>query len=143
MKKINKDYTKLPESISDWLQEIAAAYKDAHDAIPFGVFTGQKITEAELFHLTPAVCLKFRGIKNTKALHKKVTEAMLSSYVATKDTTEGIFNNPHVAFAFCYLASHFGLELLTEDEFTEIMEYIEAHQQEILGAIEKQIMEIS
>jgi len=125
----------MPATPEQWLQEIAAAYKDAHDAIPFGPLTGQKITENDLFHLTPAICLKFRNIKSTKALLKKVTEAMLSSYVATKDNVDGIFDNPHVAFAFCDLASHFGMELMIEDEVDEIMKYVEDHQTELSNAI--------
>jgi len=129
----------IPATPEQWLQEIAAAYKDAYDAIPFGPLTGQKFTENDLFHLTPAICLKFRNIKSTKALHKKVTEAMLSSYVATKDNVDGIFDNPHVAFPFCYLASHFGMELMTEYEVEEIMVYIEDHQTELSKAIKKAV----
>ncbi len=40
------------------------------------------------------VCLKFRGIKRTKARLDRATEAMLSSYVATEDQSDGIFANP-------------------------------------------------
>ncbi len=53
----------LPESPEEWLDEIAAAYRDAAEAIPFGPVLGQEITESDLFHLGPEICLNFRGLK--------------------------------------------------------------------------------
>ena len=78
---------KPPPSIPKaWLKEIAAAYLDAEEAIPFGPLAGVAITKKDLFHLAPSVCLKFRGMEQSKKNIKKVTEAALSSYVATLDT---------------------------------------------------------
>ena len=57
--------TGTPKCKSEWIAEIAEAYRDAEEAIPFGPITGQLIEEKDLFHLAPAVCLKF-----TLALHK-------------------------------------------------------------------------
>lgn len=132
---------KMPSTPADWLTEIAEAYCDAYEAMPFGLLTGQIITEKELFHTTPHICLKFRGIKKTKENVNRATEAMLSSYVATEDQTDGIFSNPHITFLFGYLASHFGMGLLSENEVSEIMEYIEEHQEKLGTAIKQKINE--
>lgn len=134
-----KQTSTIPHTPADWLSEIAAAYYDAYEAKPFGFFMGQNITEKDLFHMTPPICLKFRRIERTRANVDKATEAMLSSYVATEDQTKDIFTNPHLAFAFAYLACHYGIMLLTEDKVSEIMEYLEGHQSELKMAIEKNI----
>src|SRR4030067_1473371 len=134
-----KQTSTMPHTPADWLSEIAAAYYDAYEAKPFGFFVGQYITEKDLFHMTPPICLKLRRIERTKANVDKATEAMLSSYVATEDQTKDIFTNPHLAFAFAYLACHYGIGLLTEDKVSEIMEYLEGHQIELKKAIEKNI----
>lgn len=130
----------MPHTPSDWLAEIVEAYCDAYESIPFGIFVGQKIKEKDLFHMTPQICLKFRGIKRTKANVNKATEAMLVSYVATEDKTKDIFINPHLAFGFGYLGSHYGMGLLTEDKVSEIMEYLGEHQLELQKAIETKII---
>lgn len=129
----------MPHTPTDWLSEIAIAYYDAYEAKPFGILVGQNITENDLFHMTPHICLKFRRIKRTKANVDKATEAMLASYVATEGQAEGIFNNAHLAFGFGYLACHYGMGLLTEDKVSEIMEYLEKHRIELKKAIEKKI----
>ena len=79
---------------------------------------GNEISETDLFHMAPLVCLKFRGIKRTKKTIKKVRDAALSSYVATRDILGEILDNQYLSFSFCYLASHFGLELIDESEVT-------------------------
>ena len=129
----------MPHSPDKWINEIAEAYYDAYEAKPFGVFVGQKITDKDLFHITPSLCLKFRGIERTKANVDRATEAMLTSYAATESQNEDIFANPHLAFSFGYLASHYGMGLLTEDEVREIMVYLEDNRIELKKAIEKKI----
>jgi len=129
--------TGIPKSKLEWIAEIAEAYRDAEEAIPFGPITGQLIEEKDLFHLAPAVCLKFRGIKSTKRNLKKATDGALSSYVASKDLVGPILDDSHVSFAFCYLASHFALDLVDEMEINDIMEYIEGHRKELAEAILK------
>ena len=52
----------LPAAPEAWLEEIRAAYADAREAIPFGPAVGQLFGEGELFHLAPAVALKFRNL---------------------------------------------------------------------------------
>jgi hypothetical protein len=87
---------------------------------------GVTITKKDLFHLAPEVCLKFRGLERSKKNVKKVTEAALSSYVATLDTAPDDMADPQMAFAFCYIASHFGMGLLTDEEATGVLEYVGA-----------------
>ncbi len=53
----------LPCTPEGWLLEIRLAIKDAREAGPFGTLVGERITDANLFHLAPLVCLKFRGRK--------------------------------------------------------------------------------
>ena len=50
-----------PTTPDQWLDEIRLAIDDARQAKPFGLLTGQKITDGDLFHLAPLVCMKFRG----------------------------------------------------------------------------------
>ena len=120
-----------------WIVEIAKAYYDAYEAIPFGTFVDQSITESELFHMAPHICLKLRGIKPTPSRIKKASDAMLTSYFATKEQDENIFDNPHVAFSFAYLASHFGMNLISEKQVAEIMDYIERNKEVLAKAIKR------
>jgi hypothetical protein len=124
----------VPTTREAWLQEIAAAYADAHLAIPFGPLVGAELTENELFHLAPAVCLKFRGLARSKAALERATEAALASYVAmtVRDAKSlARLSSPHMAFAFCYVAAHFGLDLVTEDEASGALDYIARHRKEL------------
>ena len=74
-----KDKNTIPSSSQDWLNEIAQAYQDAYETLSVGKFTETKITKEDLFQLSPAVCLKFRGIEKSDENLKKATDAALSS----------------------------------------------------------------
>ena len=75
-----------PTTPDDWLDEIKVAIADARKTKPFGLLTGQRITNANLFHLAPLVCMKFRGLDyRNEDLRKKVTEGALANYVANSD----------------------------------------------------------
>lgn len=117
----------IPKTPDAWLDEIAAAYRDAAEAIPFGPMVGRGITESDLFHLGPEVCLKFRGIKPSAANRKRATDAALSSYVATSGHDDNPLGHSVVAFAFCYIASHFGLGLVDEATASGILDHIADH----------------
>jgi len=114
-----------PTSFEAWLDEIATAYRDAYGTLPFGELVGQPMTEADLFHLSPAVCLKFRGIKESKSNLKRATDAALSSYAATREIVGDMLDVPQMAFAFCYVASHLGMDLVDEEEASQILDYVE------------------
>lgn len=119
---------KQPLTKDQWIQEIEAAYKDAKEAIPFGYATGHKMTEHDLFQVASSVCLKFRGLKNTKETRKKADDAALTSYVVNKDNRP-ILLDPHMAFAFCYILSHYGLGLIDISEGEALLCYIEDNLQ--------------
>jgi hypothetical protein len=119
-----------------WINEITLAYLDAKSSIPFGLLSGDVITESKLFSIAPLVCLKFREIEANEYNRKRATDAALSSYVATTDMNEGVLNNPIMAFSFCYVLSHFGLDLLNEQECELIMEMVEANLNEIEKKVE-------
>lgn len=82
--------------------------------------------EADLFQLAPIVCLKLRGIRRSKKVLKQATDAALSSYVANREREPEAFAKPDLAFAFCYLAAHYGLDLVRADELEAIMDYVMA-----------------
>ncbi len=117
-------FVPAPTSPAGWLKEIAAAYFDAHAAIPLGPVLDLDIRDGDLFHLAPSVCMKFRGIKPSKAKLRKATEAALTSYVATKDQEPEVLSRPHLAFAFCYLVAHFGLDILTDEQVGQLMDFV-------------------
>ena len=123
----------MPDSPEAWLDEIAAAYRDGQEAIPFGPLVRQEVKPDDLFHLGPMVCLKFRGIKRTRRSLQKATDAALASYVATKEQIPEVLAVPQLAFAFAYLASHFGLDLLDEQQVEAVMEYVEQNKAELLA----------
>jgi hypothetical protein len=117
----------LPTSREAWLNELARALRDASEAIPFGPLVGASFGHGELFHLGPVTALKFRGMRRSKRTAREITEAALASYVATESEGSGSLADPRVAFAFTYLTSHFALNLLTEQQVAELMDYIESH----------------
>jgi hypothetical protein len=92
----------VPGSLEAWLVEIAAAYQDASEAIPFGPAAGEPFGEAAL-----------------------------ASYIATRGGNPEVFENPHLSFAFCYLASHHGLGLVGEAQTEEIMDYVERNRRSL------------
>ena len=125
----------VPESREAWLVEIAAAYLDASEAIPFGPVVGARFGEVELFHLAPAVALKLRGLPRSRRRLSRATEAALASYIANRDDNPEVFANPHLSFAFCYLASHHGLGLLGESQTGDVMDYVERHRRSLARLI--------
>lgn len=118
----------VPTTAEAWLKECAAAYADAHETIPFGPLAGVRLAERDLFHLAPVVCLKFRGIRASKAALKRATDAALASYVAMRERNPELLSRPTMAFAFCYVAAHFGLDLLTEEQASATLDYIEIYE---------------
>jgi len=85
-----------------------------------------KIEEKDLYHLAPAISIKFRGIKKTKKLLDKVTEGALSSYIANEEAHRELLSSPINSFAFCYLACHYALGVLSDDKIQAVMNAIES-----------------
>ena len=91
----------LPTTPDEWLDEIGRAIADARKTKPFGLLTGQRITDDNLFHLAPLVCMKFRGLDfRDEKLRTKVTEGALANYVANSDP-EGVLTDKLVSSAHC------------------------------------------
>ena len=122
---------KKPVTLDGWLIEIADAYRDAKGATLFGPAADVKITENELFHIAPSVCIKFRGLKQNKENIQMAAEAALSSYIATQDIPDGTKRSVYMSFAFCYIASHYGLGIIQEGEASRVIEHIEKHQSQL------------
>jgi hypothetical protein len=120
----------LPKKPDDWLKEIMLAIADAADARSFGLLAGTEITNADLFHLAPLVCLKFRGRKLKGREANRVTKVALANYVANTDpegVDHGLEQRPLMAFTLCYVAAHLALELVDEQEAEAILSYCENH----------------
>jgi hypothetical protein len=121
---------KLPRSLDQWLKEILLAVEDAREAKPFAPLTGTELSESDLFHLAPLVCLKFRGKKWHGREAERVTKVALANYVANIDR-EGVDtdlkNRPLMAFALCYIAAHLALGLVDESTAEEIMDYCDEY----------------
>ena len=115
----------IPDSPEGWLKEIAEAYADAKETIPFAHLTEQKMTDDDLFHLAPSVCLKIRGIKKTEKILKQATDTALSNYVANLDAHKKALSDPYMAFALCYIVSHYGLKIIDENQVESVMHYLD------------------
>jgi hypothetical protein len=134
MKRIKATTRSLPRTPAKWLAEIKLAIADAQEAKPFGVLTGHKVTDADLFHLAPLVALKFRGRKLRGPEAKRVTETALANYVVNSDPDgidHGLEAKPMLAFALCYVAAHLALDLLDERRAEAILTYCEEHLDEL------------
>jgi hypothetical protein len=128
----------VPGSPERWLEEIRAAYADAQEAIPFGPVVGHRFGEGELFHLAPAVALKFRNLPSHPATLKRATEAALASYVANLDGQAAVLSDPQLAFAFCYLASHYGLGLVEMATVEAVMGFVERNKGQLSETVSRE-----
>ena len=120
----------LPHSREGWLLEIRLAIKDARETEPFSTLTGGRITDANLFHLAPLVCLKFRGKKLIGREADRVTETALANYVVNSDpdgVDHGLETKPLLAFAVCYVTAHLALDLVDEQKAETILNFCEEH----------------
>jgi hypothetical protein len=118
----------LPRTSAQWLKEIKLAIADAAEAAPFGPLVGTEITAANLFHLAPVVCLKFRGRKLQGREAKRVTEVALANYVVNSDpegVDHGLEQRPLMAFTLCYVTAHLALDLVDEEKAEAILTYCE------------------
>ncbi len=120
----------MPRTPEGWLLEIRPAIRDAREAKPFGRLIGQPITDANLFHLAPLVCLKFRGRKLVGREADRVTKTALANYVVNSNpegTDHGLESKPLLAFAVCYVTAHLALSLVDERQAETIVNYCEEH----------------
>ncbi len=119
----------IPTTLVEWLAEIALAWMDAEEAKSFGPIAGVKITDDKLFHIAPLVALKFRGWKPTGKKADTIRKTALANYVVNtaRDTArKGVEADPKLAFALCYVAAHFAMDLVEEEIAHEILEVCES-----------------
>ena len=117
----------LPQTAAEWIAEIAAAYEDAREAQPLMPLVGLVPRDRDLFHLAPHVAIKFRGLPESR--RQAAVEAALCTYVASEKN--GLLDDPHLAFALCYLASHFGLDLVSQNTVEEVMDQLAADEAKV------------
>jgi hypothetical protein len=120
----------LPRTPAQWLKEILLAWQDARETEPFAHLTGTTLMDAEIFHLAPLVCLKFRGRKLTGTEADKVRKGALANYVVNtgpESPVQGLESHPQMAFALCYVAAHLILDLVDEEKAGEVLNYYEEH----------------
>jgi hypothetical protein len=120
----------LPRTREGWLLEIRLATKDARETEPFGRLIGEPVTDADLFHLAPLVCLKFRGRKLTGREADRVTRVALANFVVNSDpegVDHGLETRPLLAFALCYVTAHLALDLVDERDAEAILNHCEEH----------------
>jgi hypothetical protein len=120
----------MPRTPARWLDEIRLVIRDARETEPFGRLVGQRVTDADLFHLAPLVCLKFRGRKLAGKEADRVIETALANYVVNSDPDgidHGLKQKPLLAFALCYVAAHLALDLLDEAHAEAILNHCEEH----------------
>lgn len=123
----------LPKTPAAWLKEIKLAMADASEAMPISRAIGTPLTDSNLFHLAPHVCLKFRGQKPTGKAAERVVETALANYIVNSDPDgidHGLDQRPMMAFTLCYVAAHLALGLLNEQQAEAILIYCENHLEE-------------
>ena len=74
-----------PNTPTEWLQEIRLAIADAREAKALGPFA----TDANLFHLAPLDCRKFRGRKLDGPEAKRVAKVALANALWRTQTLKG------------------------------------------------------
>jgi hypothetical protein len=127
---LRKNGRPIPRAVVGWFKEIKLAIADARGAEPFGKAIGEAITDANLYHLAPLVCLKFRGRKLVGRETDRVTKTALANYVVNSDpegVDHGLESKPLLAFAVCYVTAHLALDLVDEKQAEAILNYCEEH----------------
>jgi hypothetical protein len=132
---LNYTIVKIPCDIETWLNEIAKAYQEAKDTIPYGKLIGENLKEKDLFHIAPQLAIKYRGFQGNAKIEKKAIDAALSSYEGNLDNSGDVLKKPEIAFTFCYFAAHFGMNFMKAEKVDEYMRYIEEHEKECIEQI--------
>jgi len=129
------DSRPLATSSEGWVIEIMDAYQDAKAAIPFAEAAGKVMSEADLFHMAPLVCVKFRDLIGSEESLINARNAAIGSYIANQEAGNRNLNDPIMAFSFCYILAHYGLGLLDDEKCQEILMFIETNLEKIKMAV--------
>jgi len=91
----------------------------------------RRITDANLFHLAPLVCLKFRGRRLIGREADRVTETALANYVVKSDPEGNRSRSASEAAAgvrrVFTSTAHLALDLIDEQHADAILNYCEEH----------------
>jgi hypothetical protein len=123
----------IPRTLAGWFEEITLAIAEARGAEPFGNLIGEPVSNMNLFHLAPLVCLKFRGRELVGREADRVTKTALANYVVNSDpegVDHGLESKPLLAFAVCYVTAHLALDLVDEKRAEAILNYCEKNLEE-------------
>jgi hypothetical protein len=120
----------LPVSPEGWLVEVAEAYHQARQMRRSGRAHGDQADACDLSLLAPLVALKFRRLRRSQGKLAKASDAVLASHLVTSDDAD-FLKEPQLVFAFSYVASHYGLGMLTETEAEGVMDYVERHRKKL------------
>ena len=122
----------IPTTNSAWLDEVRHAFADASRALPFNKLLGHNANPAFFPVIASNLCAKYRGLPASGHEFDQAAEATLASYAASANYHAKSFEVPEVAFAFCYVASHFGYGLISEAETGRILDYLVIHADVLL-----------
>lgn len=133
--RMTKDPRPVATSNEGWVIEIIDAYRDAEAAIPYAIGAGKALSESDLFHMAPLVCLKFRDLVNSEDCQKRARDAAIGSYIANQEAGNRNLENPVMAFSFCYILAHYGLGLLNDEQCQDILIFVETNLSKIKTAV--------
>jgi Domain of unknown function (DUF6398) len=117
----------IPTTNSAWIDEVRRAFADASTALPFEKLLGNNANPAFFPVLASNLCAKYRGLPFSGHEFDEAAEGTLASYEASAEYHAKSFETPEVAFAFCYVASHYGYGFISETETGRILDYLMDH----------------
>ena len=114
----------VPTSSRGWLKEMMEACLDTLQVVSSGRIAGKAYDQNSFYRVVAAACLKNRGLEPKGKYLDIAAEAARESYPASLETGANSLKEPHLAFVFCYLTAHFGLELIDDVTINSVLEYM-------------------
>lgn len=128
-----------PDSIELWLAEIAMAFKASEKFIQ----SATRVPIKELpnllpWQMAPLFALGARGLGQNEDLLDEAAGYAFSSLEQYFPPDQAVPPPPPaVAFAFCYVGAHLGLDLVTEAEADQVLDTVEANEDSLESMIAK------
>lgn len=128
-----------PDSIELWLAEIAMAYKASEKFMQSAArVPNREIPDLLPWQLAPLFALGARGLDRHEKLLDEAAGYAFSSFEQYFPVSEAVpAPPPAVAFAFCYVGAHLGLDLVSEEEADQVLDTIEANEDTLESMIDK------
>jgi hypothetical protein len=115
------------EPIDQWLVEIALAWQEAAETQPISEASGRPLSEADFFHLTPAIACKRAGRSlGTKAL-RELTGSVLATIVTARDHPQSkvlVNGSPQLLFAYAYINCLLGIDRISFSDADDIIDLV-------------------